>query len=600
MTSRNIAIFLDGTWNEPDDVAQTPEHSEATNVWRLFQACEQDETQYAFYLPGVGTDIRQGGIERVRKAAGLVNEPGWLNTLSGGLLGTGLTDRVLEAYGIICSLYRPGRNDRLFIFGFSRGAFAARSLVNFIDRVGILFDGTHEASRHHADAPLVILNQVREAYALFEDAGAQADAELDRLLHRIFQTDVLVGGQESWRVRTHLMGLWDTVATCGLPWRQQLFRAARTEGSRERVPASVVCARHALAAHEFRSLFEPLMLWEPKAGSRAVEQRWFPGSHADVGGGYPAAEAGLAVAPLHWIADAARQQGLRLRMDDPPAFELAEAVLHQEGDATSLVDGMRRWSGGQMSVAQLAQIRARRGVRRGLRLAMLAPRLALRPSVDAMPQADEVLANADHVSPGAVALATMPPALRHPSWCPRREELQRQITRADRCLRRLAVADARHLLERAVHERLLDDDSHTPAQGRARRSASLRWALAVLDTDDVARVSALLTTAQPLRDHLGPLRRKGPPLLSRLTLPMQCTLCCVLMLTAMDVAAVNAALATLEAAAADPQPWPQSVRLVARLMAWDLHRLSPWQRSVPAEVVNRWVERLDALSEPPN
>ncbi len=395
MSSRKIAIFLDGTWNEPNDAARPPERSEATNVLRLFRACEVDEAQHAFYLPGVGTDIRQGGVEQVRKEAGLANVPGWLNALWGRLLGTGLTDRVLEAYGIICSLYRPGRGDRLYIFGFSRGAFAARSLVNFIDRVGILFDASHEASHRHADTPLAVLNQVREAYALYEDADVKADAELDRLLHRIFQTDVLVRRQESWQVRTHLMGLWDTVATCDLPWRQQLFRAARTEGRRERVPASVVCARHALAAHEFRALFEPLMLWEPTPGSQSVEQRWFTGSHADVGGGYPAEQAGLAVAPLHWIAHAAQQQGLRLRMGELLAFRPAQAVLHQEGDATGLVDGALRWATGRMTWAQVAQIRARRGVRPGLRLAMLWPRLALRPRADAPTVAEHSLANAD-------------------------------------------------------------------------------------------------------------------------------------------------------------------------------------------------------------
>lgn len=342
------------------------------------------------------------------------------------------------------------------------------------------------------------------------------------------------------------------------------------------------------------------MLWEPTPGSQSVEQRWFTGSHADVGGGYPAEEAGLAVAPLHWIAHAARQQGLRLRMGELLAFRPAQAVLHQEGDATGLVDGALRWATGRMTWAQVAQIRARRGVRPGLRLAMLWPRLALRPRADAPTVAEHSLANAAHVSPGAVALAAMPPARRHPSWCPQRQDLRRLITRADRCLRRLAVADARHLFELAVHQRLFDDDGHTPAQGLTKHSASLRWALAVLQTDDVARVRELLTMAQYLEDHRGPQRRAGPPLLSRLDMPGQCSLCCLLMLTVMDVVAVDAALATLEQAALDPQPWPQSVRLVAELTATRLRRLSPLQDAVPAAVVDRWIARLDALSAPPH
>lgn len=600
MTSRKIAIFLDGTWNELEDAAQPPDRSEATNVLRMFQACEVDETQHAFYLPGVGTDFRQGGVEQVRKEAGLASAPGWLNSLWGGLLGTGLTDRVLEAYGIICSLYRPGQRDRLYIFGFSRGAFAARSLVNFIDRVGILFDASHEASRRQAEAPLAILNQVREAYALCEDTDARADAELDSLLHRIFQTDVLVRRKESWQVRTHLMGLWDTVATCGLQWRQVLFRAARTEGSRERVPASVVCARHALAAHEFRALFEPLMLWEPTPGSRAVEQRWFPGSHADVGGGYAAEEAGLAVEPLRWIADAAVQQGLRLRMGELLAFQPAQEVLHQEGDATGLVDGALRLVAGHMTWAQVAQIRARRGVRIQLRLAMLSPRLALRACTDAPPLDGHAHANAGNVSPGASALAAIPPARRHTSWRPQRQDLQRLLARADRCLGRLAAADARNLFEHAVRQRLFDDDGHTPAQGLAKHSASLRWALTVLQVDDVERVRELLVAAQYLEDHREPKRRAGPPLLSRLDMPDQCNLCCLLMLTVMDPASVDAALATLEQAAVDPQPWPQSVRLVAELTSTRLRRLSALQTAVPATVVDRWIARLEALSEPPH
>lgn len=313
--SKNIALFIDGTW-EQQGVGPP------TNVQRLHalaQAQDAPGVQVTHYLRGVGTNA--GPFRRVARwqaqarlrqesphpAAGLVRTP------LGGITGLGLSSRIREAYAFLVAHYEPG--DRLYLFGFSRGAFAVRSLAGFIDTVGLLL-------RAH-------LCDVEAAWRLYASEDEAQRRRLARFLRRLTGA----GGADAERgniLPIHLIGVWDTVAALGLPGRLQRLTATATRHHRTGVPSNVTHARHALALHEFRRAFEPL-LWDGCAPGQSLQQVWFAGAHGDVGGGL--ARTDLSDVALRWMADEARALGLRL----------GHGPAASPGGGQAVHDSLRRW-----------------------------------------------------------------------------------------------------------------------------------------------------------------------------------------------------------------------------------------------------------------
>lgn len=273
---KRLVVCCDGTWNTPDQAVQGT--ACPTNVTKLALAvAKQDEegiSQLLYYHRGVGT--RRS--ERFR----------------GGAVGFGLSRGVCDAYRFVVEKFEPG--DELFFFGFSRGAFTARSAVGLVRNVGIL-------RREY-------VARLEEAYALYRDRATGPNDTEAQLFRRTF----------SHETRIRFIGVWDTVGALGIPdsgipllgrlnkrWSFHDTRLSRT----------VDGAFQALSIDEKRRPFEPA-LWEqhPKAGKQVVEQVWFPGVHCDVGGGYT--DSALADVTLLWMADRARAFGLSLT---PSAFE---------------------------------------------------------------------------------------------------------------------------------------------------------------------------------------------------------------------------------------------------------------------------------------
>lgn len=337
---RNIAVFIDGTWNRGN--SSTP-----TNVRKLFEATpkgtEEGVTQLALYIAGVGS---KPGFEDLCWADGdytaqlgrlLADEfpprtPAGMRAVIGGASGKGTSARIRAAYLFICRHYRERSSDRVFLFGFSRGAFAVRSLAGFLDVVGLLL-ATH-------------LSQVEKAWRLYEGAEDPSQSELQAFLYK------LTGFRRAFRdgvhhVPLHFLGVWDTVASLGLPSRCNWLTAPFTEFHQVDVPPAVMTARHALASHELRDLFEPL-LWRACAAHTDLQQVWFPGSHADVGGGYRPGEDVLSDNALRWMASEAERVGLRLATEAPwPLRSHGQAAVHHEIRKWFLasVPTPRRWLG---------------------------------------------------------------------------------------------------------------------------------------------------------------------------------------------------------------------------------------------------------------
>jgi uncharacterized protein (DUF2235 family) len=315
---KRIAVFLDGTWNTVND---------NTNVWRLnsllASSSKDGREQRAYYHRGVGTTYGS----RAR----------------GGMLGYGLNEEIIRAYEWLIENYNLG--DELFIFGFSRGAYTARSLSGLIAKCGLIAVG----------APL----SVGQLYARYRKASMpKTIRELCDERKKGKQDFTL---EERWMLKysqaidIDFLGVWDTVGALGLPFGNlPILGKADMRFLHTGLRVSNKLAFHALAIDEHRRPFAPT-LWTvdfanhspPPHHHRAlsqVEQRWFVGAHANVGGGYESDP--LAQAPLKWIMDKAAAAGLAFRSDlDVDTFDVPAPI----GDSYST------FMGGAYKIAMLGR-----------------------------------------------------------------------------------------------------------------------------------------------------------------------------------------------------------------------------------------------------
>ena len=301
---KRIAIFIDGTWNRPD--AEHP-----TNVLRLSRCVmhsdEEGYPQHVIYSPGVGSGRGNNALARR------------MDRILGGALGWGLTDIIEEAYRNLVFAYEPG--DEIYIFGFSRGAFAARSLAGLIRCCGIPprrhIGRIPEAMARYNARGKTFHPEDPSSYAFRADFAPYTATSANELQWRLGRGDPAI------KLTIAYVGVWDTVKALGLP--AFLPMAARFNAQYEfhddQLSSSVLAARHAVAVDERRRTF-PSLRWgnverlNGEEGGHAVghrvdyAQQWFPGDHGSVGGG--GVREGLSAVALMWIAQGAETAGLRL------------------------------------------------------------------------------------------------------------------------------------------------------------------------------------------------------------------------------------------------------------------------------------------------
>ncbi len=267
---KRLILCCDGTWNRADQ-SRNGEPC-PTNVLRLAcRVAKRDEAkkipQVIYYRQGVGTG-------------------NWLDRLTGGAFGHGLEENIHDAYRFLVANYELG--DEIFLFGFSRGAFTARSLAGMIRKCGIL--------------KRTCLQSYSEALALYRSA-IHPDNEEAR---RFRATRCMTEGKE---IPIRFIGVWDTVGALGIPVRGlRWLTRHRYEFHDTELSGTVQTACHALAIDEQRAPFVPA-LWQdlPKA-NQTIEQVWFPGAHSDVGGGY--GSGGISDISLQWMIDKAADANL--------------------------------------------------------------------------------------------------------------------------------------------------------------------------------------------------------------------------------------------------------------------------------------------------
>lgn len=316
MGGRNLVVLADGTGNSAAKAFKT-------NVWRLYEALDLNGAdQIAVFSDGVGTSSF-----KPFQVIGLA-------------LGFGVKKRVLALYKFLCLNYEPG--DRIYAFGFSRGAFTIRMLAGLIHREGLVkFASTQEldrnavaayrayrqkafpariwwttSSRRLRDRCIEVWNKFTRGKPYSEVRPVAGDPRAGEATREAARDASLPAG-----VKVHFLGVWDTVAAYGLPV-DELTRAVDRwvwpmSFGATGLLSSVERARQAFSIDDERRTFFPIPWLEdnPKdmrsenGGPPRLRQVWFAGAHANVGGGYP--DDRLAHIPLCWMIGEAAEAGLR-------------------------------------------------------------------------------------------------------------------------------------------------------------------------------------------------------------------------------------------------------------------------------------------------
>lgn len=307
---RRLVLCFDGTWNTPED---------ETNVSRIYAAVKDRQSGYdrqlKFYDPGVGTD--------------------WGSRIAGGALGWGLNQNILEGYCWLIDNYCPQppdatpivdpgdaekfeNGDQIFLFGFSRGAFTARSLAGLINACGLV-------KKSPSDGPTATDSDlVKKAWTLYRNRSEVDDVRMYGPCEQ-FRKD------HAHNVKVRFVGVWDTVGALGVPKFGGSLLPTRNwrYGFHDTGLCRIVeHAYHAVAIDEHRRDYA-VALWSQahKVGTKTVEQRWFPGAHANVGGGYE--DDLLPELSLRWMCECAYAHGLEFDSRMGPSEEVRQGQAQQ-------------------------------------------------------------------------------------------------------------------------------------------------------------------------------------------------------------------------------------------------------------------------------
>jgi uncharacterized protein (DUF2235 family) len=246
------------------------------------------DDQIAYYDPGLGTDWRK---------------------ITGSIAGRGISKNILDCYAFIFEHFKA--NDKIFLFGFSRGAATVRSLSYFIHLFGIL--------------PKSRSDLIRRAFKIYK---------IRNIKERENKAAVFIEKHHTMWTTVRFIGVWDTVAALGLPIKWASFLLDRffhhTFHSFE-LSEGIEFARHALSIDDERKTFHPVLWNELKVNQpkKRMKQVWFCGVHTDVGGGYK--EEDLSNITLKWMIKEATDKGLRIYKKSPAYQKLLHTTPNING-----------------------------------------------------------------------------------------------------------------------------------------------------------------------------------------------------------------------------------------------------------------------------
>lgn len=261
---KNIVIFSDGTGQEGGK-------GHNTNVYKLFNMIvDRDESrQIGFYDRGLGTGFAK---------------------FAGNVFGIGISQNILDCYRFIFENYSVG--DKIYLFGFSRGATTVRSLSGFIHHFGLLPKSRPEL--------------IPQAYRIYKT---------DDPIKRTHKAQQFIERHHTMWVKIQYIGVWDTVVALGVPWQKWSALINKLHFFKHKfhdlsLSPSIIHGRHALAIDDRRREFHPTLWDKTSRSDQTMKQVWFSGMHTDVGGGYK--EQGLSDVVLDWMIKEAVPLGLEI------------------------------------------------------------------------------------------------------------------------------------------------------------------------------------------------------------------------------------------------------------------------------------------------
>lgn len=265
----NIIVCADGTWNRPEEDLKKDYPTNVLKLSRAIKPSTPNLKQHVFYDWGIGS---------------------YHDNASAGATGRGLHKNILDGYRYIVQNYSPG--DKIYLFGFSRGAYTVRALSGLINNCGVL-------KRQYA-------NRISETWKIYKSPKKTFHPEGESA------KDFRKSYSHPSR-KVEFVGVWDTVGALGIPFSFMGLFESDDEFYNTRMGSNIVTARHALAIDEQRQDFEPT-IWTPVNGVD-LKQVWFSGVHTDVGGSYPPDKGTGAMAsdvPLAWMLKEAKAAGLSI------------------------------------------------------------------------------------------------------------------------------------------------------------------------------------------------------------------------------------------------------------------------------------------------
>lgn len=278
---KNIVICCDGTANE------FTAHN--TNALKLYYTLEQNpEKQVTYYHPGLGTMEPSGALTPITRK---------FTKLLGMAVGYGLSEDISRAYSFLMEEYSEG--DKLFFFGFSRGAYTVRAVCSLLHMYGLIRP-LNESLVPYAIRMMLAIERARQ--------GNSKDTEAKREYFELANSFKYTMSRTT--CKPWFVGVWDTVSSIG--WISNPLKLPFVTNNPD-----IQVGRHAVSIDEHRAFFRS-HLWrpspDPTVGSGPVDLRqvWFAGVHCDVGGGYPEPESALSKIPLEWMLQEAKASGLHV------------------------------------------------------------------------------------------------------------------------------------------------------------------------------------------------------------------------------------------------------------------------------------------------
>jgi uncharacterized protein (DUF2235 family) len=306
---KNLIFCADGTWNGPggDDMSD-----KATNVFRLFVNLEGKDDCGTTLLADEqerNLEVNGGIVQSAKYLHGVGDSRNLLVQILGGTVGAGLITRIVRGYTYLSRNYQPG--DKIFIIGFSRGAYTARALAGMIAAKGLL-----DARQYNLENKETAYRLGLSVWYAYREVASQKNPDVwGRFQEALTNLPRLFDRHDDAKlvnVEIEAVAVWDTVGSLGIPeFTAQMEQVDTFRFADTKLSTKVHHGLHAVAVDEQRADFTPT-LWDP---DDRIVQVLFPGGHSDVGGGYlaDADESGLSDCTLIWMSAELAKLGVHLR-----------------------------------------------------------------------------------------------------------------------------------------------------------------------------------------------------------------------------------------------------------------------------------------------